>query len=291
MRWKWGVFLILSLVFGVSFAWACNPYWVQDPVNCLVNDSYIVSYHDMNSCNSTNVPIMNGTSAYCNFCNEDLQSTETNCIDFFQNISWVDNNFASCCSVTNIASDCDIFLTPYNETTTQNCYWSNITEELGSLDCQIQPNMGINEKEYCIAHIPHNYSNESFKCIAMIKNGLTDEIIQTTPQYKEMSQTFISFFPESDTRQWFTPANNIVNFYYTGKNLHPDNKYVLSIICSSQERTLTSQMPFDMAYEDMSFVFFRTRWIMSNFGYIITGFLILLIILILLFLWWKGVWG
>ena len=70
-------------------------------------------------------------------------------------------------------------------------------------------------------------------------------------------------------REYFVPANSIVNFYYTGKNLNPENEYLLNVECSSLQRTLKSQLNFQMAYEDVSFVFFRTRWAMANAPYII----------------------
>ena len=172
---------------------------------------------------------------------------------------------------------------PYNVTAT------NLTIEMGNLSCQIQPNIGIRDKEYCIAHIPFQYLNESFKCLAIITRGQTCEVIQTTPEYKEVPQTFFNLYPNADTRQFFEPANSIVNFYYTGKNLNPDNDYVLTIECSSQERTLRSQMAFQIAYEDVSFVFFRTQWLMANAPYIIGGIILFIFLMITIIIILKNI--
>jgi hypothetical protein len=172
---------------------------------------------------------------------------------------------------------------PYNATS------SNLTIEMGNLSCQIEPNIGINDKEYCIAHIPLSYLNETFKCLAIITKGETCEVIQTTPEYKEVPQTFFNLYPNADTRQFFQPANSIVNFYYTGKNLKPDTDYILAIECSSQARSLRSEMAFQIAYEDVSFVFFRTKWLMGNVTYIIAGILVLVFIILTIGLIWKGV--
>jgi hypothetical protein len=282
-------FLVFAFIFAIPFSLGCNPYWVPNDVNCQPDDTYILTYYDFNNCTTNNPPALNGSVDSCNYCSQNLQSIDSACVGNETNTTWVDLNYYSCCDITGLASDCEILTEPYNSTETHTCFYSNLTEELGQLECQIQPNMGINDKEYCIAHIPLNYTNETFKCIALIRNGNTNEIIQTTPQYKEMSQTFITFFPESDTRQWFTPANNIVNFYYTGKNLNPDTYYILAIECSSTERTLKSEMVLSRAYEDMSFVFFRTRWLMSNTGYLIALFLLSFFLIVGLIIWWRMV--
>jgi len=284
----WGILYILMFVLTVSFAFACNPYWVSDPISCRTNDTYIKTYTDLNNCSSTNYPYDYGTEASCNYCSDSIQQSFGACVNGTQAISWIDPNYYSCCLITNLSSDCGFIYSPFNETTTQPCFWDNLSMELGQLSCQTQPNIGIRDKEYCIAHIPLNYSNETFRCIAIIKNGYTNEVIQTTPEYRETSQTFFNLYPDADTRQWFTPANNIVNFYYTGKNLNPDNDYILTIECSSSQRTLTSQMQFQIAYEDVSFVFFRTKWLMANAPYIIGGIILLFILIVVIWLILKG---
>jgi len=280
---------LLFLLVLTSFSFACIPNWIRNDTSCYVNDTKQIWYYDTNDCNSTNYPYNYGDIVSCDYCYPNLDQIFGDCINGTQEISWVDYDYYSCCAVTGLESDCYIDEDPFNTTTTQTCYWNNLTTELGNLSCQIQPNMGIKDKEYCIAHIPLEYSNESFKCIAIIRNGYTNEIIQTTPEYRETSQTFINLNPEADTREYFSPANTIVNFYYTGKNLNPDNDYILSILCSSEERSLTSEMRFSMGYEDVSFVFFRVKWLMANAPYVIAG-IIVAFILILIGIWIiKGV--
>lgn len=279
------MFLFLSIAFSL----ACVPNWQRNDTPCSINNTHIIQFIDVNNCNSTNYPYNNGWEDYCNYCSEDLQPIYGDCINGTQSNSWIDTNYYGCCIITNQPTDCDILISPYNETTTQNCFWQTLAQDMGNLSCQTQPNIGINDKEYCIAHIPLNYSNETFKCIAIITNGYTNEILQTTPEYRETSQTFFNLRPDADTRQFFSPANNIVNFYYTGKNLNPDNEYILTIECSSSNRILKSQMNFQLAYEDVSFVFFRTKWLMSNSPYIIGGVIMLIILLGIGWAIYKGV--
>lgn len=282
------VYFIFFMIFLYT-SFACIPDWVRNDTPCFVNDTYIIQYYDRNNCNSTNYPYNYGWVDNCNYCNEDLRQIRGDCINGTQEISWIDYNFYSCCLVTNLSSDCSILFSPFNETTYLPCFWENLSSDLGNLSCQVTPNLGINDKEYCIAHIPLEYSNESFKCIAYVLNGYTNEILQTTPEYKEVSQTFFNLHPEAETRQYFTPANNIVNFYFTGKNLHPDNDYILTIECASSERILRSQMRFVPKYEDVSFVFFRTLWLMENTPYLIGGVIMLIILFLIGWAIYQGV--
>jgi hypothetical protein len=289
MRFRGIYLLILLFLLSITFSFACIPNWQRDDTSCRINNTHIIGYLDTNNCNSTNYPYNNGWEDYCNYCSENLQPVYGNCLNGTQTNSWIDFNYYSCCVITNQPTDCNILIPPYNETSIEVCYWQNLSQDMGNLSCQTQPNVGINDKEYCIAHIPLIYSNETFKCIALIRNGYTNEIIQTTPEYKETSQTFFNLNPEGDSRQFFAPANNIVNFYYTGKNLVPDTDYILSIECSSENRNLKSEMRFQIAYENVSFVFFRTKWLMGNAPYIIGGIILLILLLGVGWLIYKGV--
>jgi hypothetical protein len=233
------------------------------------------------------LPANNGTNQYCNYCSENLIQILGECqITNNQTVDYTDNNYLTCCAVTNLSTDCSILTYPYNETTSQFCYF--YSSDMGAIQCQNEPNFNVREKEYCLAHIPLNYSGETFKCISHVYDLLTNEILQTNPEYKEKPSTVFNILgADAETREYFSPAGSIVNFYYTGKNLLPEHDYVLTIECSSTQRTLTSKMPFQMAYEDYEFVFFRTRWLMANASYIIGALVMILIIMFILFLIWR----
>jgi hypothetical protein len=264
---------------------ACVENWVEDAWNCTTNDTYFRTYTDLNDCNTTVfLPATNGTYQYCNYCSEDLEQILGDCqITNNQTVDYIDYNQYTCCAVTNLSSDCSILYYPYNETTSQFCYY--YSSEMGAIQCQNEPNFNLREKEYCLAYIPAEYLDESFKCIAHVYDINTDEILQTNPEYKEARTSFLDLLrSDPETREWFTPAGAIVNFYYTQKNLLPEHDYVLTIQCSSPDRTLTSKMPFQIAYEDYEGVFFRTRWFMANAPYIIGGIIVLFLIIAVL--WW-----
>ena len=267
----------------------CVEDWVEDAVVCLTDDTYLSTYTDQNSCNTTiDLPAQNGTYPYCNYCSENLVASYGTCLqNVTQSVDYLDLNYVTCCAVTSIGSDCSILTYPYNETTSQACIFFNNT--LSEIECQNEPNINVREKEYCLARIPNLYLNETFKCISYVRNYDTDEIMQTNPEYRERTQTFLEFGQDPETREYFAPANALVNFYYTSKNLLPEQDYVLTIECSSQQRTLQSSMLFQMAYENYEFVFFRTRWLMANASYIIGGLLILILVLGGLFIFAKGV--
>lgn len=265
--------------------YCCIEDWQPNPIYCQTNDTYLLTYYDTNACGTVDdLPVNNGTYQYCNYCSEDLSMMLGTCqANSTQTVDWIDNNYFTCCYVTGLPSDCSIFTYPFNETTYQSCVFAE--NQLGNITCQNEPNFNIREKEYCLAWIPNQYLNESFKCISYVVELSSLEILQTNPEYRERAGTFLDLTRQDpETREYFTPANSIVNFYYTGKNLNPENDYMLTIECSSLQRTLKSQKLFQMAYEDYQFVFFRTRWLMANAGYIIGGLFLLFIIIFVL--WW-----
>ena len=268
----------------------CQEDWVQDAVSCRTNNTHIITYTDAHSCGTVNdLPANNGTEDSCNYCSEDLQQNIGECqLGNFQNVSWTDNNFISCCSVTNITSDCSFNFFPYNETTTQFCLFFAVV--LGVTLCPEEFTFKTEEKEYCLVEIPQNVTNESFKCMSYVVTDTPAQIIQVNPEYKERSDSVLDFWrgnPES--REFFEPQNGWVNVYITKKNLLPENDYFLHIGCKSAQRTLESVHPFTIGYESVEFVFFRTRWLMANAGYVIGGILLLFIILAILIILWKGV--
>jgi hypothetical protein len=266
----------------------CVEDWTEDSIVCLTNDTYLSTFRDNNACGTyDDLPAQNGTYQYCNYCSEDLVQVLGNCqSNLTQTVNYNDNNFFSCCFITDLISDCSILhMYPYNETTSQACTFFNNT--MSDISCQNEPNFRLREKEYCLSYIPNQYLNETFKCISHIKNGDTNEIMQTNPEYRERAQSFIEFGQDPETREYFAPASSIVNFYYTQKNLLPEQDYILTIECSSQQRTLSSSMNFQMAYEDYEFVFFRTRWLMANAPYVIGGLLFLIILMFIIFAVWR----
>jgi hypothetical protein len=156
------------------------------------------------------------------------------------------------------------------------------------LQCQSVANFNIGEKQYCLGILPPAFSNEQFKCLSYIE--LNSEILQTNPQYTERAQSFFSLTgTEQDTRQYFEPANTVVNFYYTQKNLHTKTNYTINLICNSANSSLHGDTTVQVDYENLEFVFSRTDWGMRNAPYIIGGALLIIIVLGVFLMWWKAV--
>lgn len=90
-------------------------------------------YVDWNECGTTaSLPVDNGTLisvTSCNYCSEDIEDqytswTECELPELLQERihSWVDNNFAACCDVTGLPTDCHILNGSYsNSTEEQAC--------------------------------------------------------------------------------------------------------------------------------------------------------------------------
>ena len=263
----------------------CVENWVEDPYTCQTDDEYFSTFTDSNACDTTfNLPPTNGTYQFCNYCSDDMFQLLGVCQQGgFQTVDYYDNNYISCCQVTGLISDCSILYYPYNETTTQECLFYNNT--MGDIDCEDLPNFDGYEKEYCLAHIPNEYLNNTFKCISFVTDIESLKIIQTNPEYRERTTTLVDWFRQDpESREYFEPANALVNFYYTSKNLLPEHQYLLTLECSSTQETISSSMPFEMRYEDYEFVFFRTKWLMGNAGYIIAG--VIVAFLVIAILWW-----
>lgn len=262
----------------------CINVWNFNLSQCYPDDQQQVRYYDSSNCttkNNPSVPALNGTWTYCNYCSENLQYSDTACVDFYLNRTWYDLNYSTCCAVTNLTSDCSILYAPYNDT--QYVYCGEFVE--GSFNCQNLTNFQGNEKEYCVAYIPESYSNETFKCISYVKYG--DEILQTNPEYKERAESLIAITNEEESRQYFEDQNGIVNFYFTKKNLLPKYNYTLGLKCSSPVRVLTSERDVYMDYESMEFVFSRTYWFMENWHYIVAGLILFILIVGTAFWLWK----
>lgn len=263
---------------------SCSEDWVQDIINCQIDDTYTITYTDLNGCGTYNLlPVNNGTEAYCNYCSEDLYEILGECmLNETQSVDYVDNNYYSCCDVTGLSSDCNILSYPYNETTSQSCDLSKT--ELGEMICPSQFDFKIREKEYCVVNIPKNYSNEDFKCIVYVTD-INETILQTTPIYKEVNGWIGELFSgEPESRTYYEPSNGIVNFYITKKNLRPDHQYILNVQCDSTNRTLISSQVIEVGYEPIDELFNRLEWAKVNSGLLLMWMMVIFVILSVLVL-------
>ena len=102
-----------------------DAYFVNNSCNISDQITEIKLYEDESSCNTTNdLPIDNGTISNtfpCNYCTENIQQYSLNfaCISQLQNTTtyYIDLNYASCCFVTSIVTDCHVTNGSYNNIT------------------------------------------------------------------------------------------------------------------------------------------------------------------------------
>lgn len=96
---------ISGLSVTYSEAINCDADWQPDNNPCQPDDSRLVTYADINICNTTeNIPEDNGTYSYCDYCAPEWQETNSSCLaDSTINQYFVDMN--DCFSQTNLPSD------------------------------------------------------------------------------------------------------------------------------------------------------------------------------------------
>jgi hypothetical protein len=134
------------------------------------------------------------------------------------------------------------------------------------------PSIGNRVREDCVVEIPAQYQNEPYKCFSIVKEKTSGQIVQVNP---DQNRTY----PVLESREYFTPLYNTVNFYYTGENLQPEKEYVVRMECSSLNRIIYSEYTINRQYEDVSWVYYRTIWLKDNLSYIIGGIILVVVIL------------
>jgi len=248
----------------------CVEDWVQDPITCQINDSYIKTYSDKNSCGTyTNLPSDNGTLESCNYCSEDIVQIKSGCVGGFQNVSYIDNNFSTCCAITNLTSDCSILFSPYNETSTVACS-SN-----GTISCDINTFAEYGFFEDKIKWICYPHFNSTASCISYVKD-LSGGIVQVNPDYKTKANTLITFSSgETEERTSFNVENGLVTLYFTKDNLVFDGRqYIFGVKCSDGSTTTVYETLLTPEYESVKTPVTRWFWFKENATRIILGLLL-----------------
>lgn len=137
---------------NISCGFICNEDWDSYYVNssCLINDTFISTklYEDINDCNTTTyLPIDNGTMIYpyCNYCTENINLYYTGFSECILPASthtregyYLDLNYASCCQVTVIPTDCNINNGSFsNFTDTQACTQTYTGSDFASITADV----------------------------------------------------------------------------------------------------------------------------------------------------------
>jgi len=254
------------------FNWeCCESNWVASNTSCTIGDNQTLIYTDTNNCLfPSSPPPDNGTISYCNYCSESLIPVFGDCMDDSQqSVNYFDTNQATCCDVTNLPTDCNIFTYPFNETTYQAC--NSTSANIGSPNCRKIPQIGNNVREDCVVEIPVQYKSKPYKCFSIVKDNETGQIVQVNPDVNRSR-------PVVESREYFTPMYGTLQFYYTGENLNPEKAYIVRAECSSPDSIIYSEYQIERQYQDLSWIGYRIIWLRANANYVVAGSLIVLII-------------
>lgn len=266
----------------------CQQNWTPNYGSCLINDSMVKYYTDLNSCGLYDeLPIDNGTYFSCNYCSETLNYLEGSC--YLYNGTWIkdrlysDSNYYSCCAITGIYSDCSIDFFPYNETQTINC--TVLTQDFNlQLDSDVFFGFKLTKDNKVYGKIFINSTNETFECISYVETLLGD-LIQTNPVYSPPTTSLISIFAKDiDNRETFQTKNGLANIYWSSENIVVDGRdYIFGVDCSGGHGSkLTSQRQVTVLYESVNSPITRLFWFKENIIPVALGLIFLLIIILML---------
>jgi len=282
-----------ALSFFCNTTVVCVEDWVLDTPTCLINDSYIKSYTDNNSCGTVgDLPVDNGTQSLCNYCSEDIVlSSETEC--YFngtagvKNITYIDNNYFSCCAITGIGSDCSIDFSPYNDTIEESCSLYEDDFEL-SLDAQVSFGFGIGglQSDKVYGKIWINNTNTTYTCISYIEVPTTGELVQTNPPYTKRTTSLVQIVPkEIEDREFFITRDGLANVYWTSDNLVIDGRnYIFGVECAGNGMNLKSEVLTQVGYDPVNEPITRWFWLKENMTGLVLG--LLLTIILIFFIGW-----
>lgn len=264
----------------------CFSDWLENLGSCLINDSQIKTYIDNNSCGTyDDLPVDNGTYIYCNYCSEDIVSAYSgdcfwNATDGRINITYSDNNQATCCDLTGIVSDCSILYTPYNESGETSCVYLE-DDFVFDLDSEVYFGFGIGGLNSDKTHgkIWINDTNTSYYCLSYVKT-LADDLIQTNPPYTKRVAGLVQIMgKEIEDREFFVTQMGLANVYWTSDNLVIDGRqYIFGIECSGGGNRIISEQVSTVGYDPINAPITRFFWIRENILPLTLGLLLLIIV-------------
>lgn len=273
----------------------CVEDWVQDAISCLINDSYLISYTDQNACGTTlNLPVDNNTYSSCNYCTQDIEQVTSSCYQInsslYQNVSYIDNNYYSCCVITSLPSDCGILSAPYNQTTIESCNISLENDFLIELDIDQEFGFGFGgiNSDKVTGKIWINDTNTTYYCLSYVKTTL-GQLLQTNPAYTERVEGgLLQLTPkEVESREFFVTKNGLSSVYWTDNNLIKDERdYIWGVECSGNNQLLKSELLGSAGYEGVNEPITRWVWAKENvFGIFTAGMIIMLLGIALFFIY------
>jgi len=246
---------------------ACPAEMIRTPLEpCQTNDSQRILY---NSTNET-CALSYETTETCNYCSPNLFQNTTECsFEGEQTITYIDFNETTCCLMTGLVDDCPTYYYPYNQSYVQECdYYKK------EINCTADNTPVLNDKINLVCTMP---DEQEYCCVVNTYQG--NNLLATTPEYKEATQSIISLTSQQETRTCFAPNQNLLNAYYTKKELRPETEYRIEVLCTSTEGDIIRyQTPIIPSYHEEDWLIHRVSWFGQKPSTYIITFLVLLAI-------------
>ena len=266
-----------SPVYSFMTTGSCIESWQNQPINisgCRINNTILqtINYVDLNSCGTyDDLPLDNGTTeeGYCNFCNSDWQELTGGIHDCQSNstrfVEYVDYN--SCYVQTGLLEDAP----PLNDETWVACaYYTN------DFSCTIAQNPYLKSKMEYNCVLPNSIND--YDCINTITYNF-DDVLQVNPQMQERSDSFLGINNNVESRDSFVTNNGLLNAYFTNKNLVAETPFTITTTCSDGNSTLVHQQTIIPTYKNIDEVPTYALWVKTNAGYLVVGFIMVLILI------------
>ena len=149
------------------------------------------------------------------------------------------------------------------------------TALINNFTCYLDQEPIMTKKMNVMCEMP---DNQTYCCVTNIYFG--DNLLATTPEYKDASASFLSLRSEEETRTCFEPSQMLLNAYYTKKNIRAETNFTLEVLCMNENSTtIKSQYQINPTYDNPDWILPRMIWARENISYIlvITFFVILAI--------------
>ena len=264
----------LNIVSESVLIQTCVSDWVCDGFDiCAVDDTTTCnSVVDNNACGFAYTGNYSEVEATCNYCSQSLVQVLGSCgVDETQSVSYYDNNFFTCCDVTGLSSDCSILVNPYNTTTSQSCSYLTV-----DFNCTIPSNVEFKDKMSYTCVLPFN---DNFSCVNEVYED--GRLLQVNPEYKDYTTGLIGG-KAVELKTAFTPSNNLLNAYFTDKNLLTDKTFTVKTVCSGDSGVLSNEIIVTPFYEGVSSVINRGVWLGNNAGAVILWVILGLLLVVTL---------
>ncbi len=282
----------------------CYETWQPQYDICLYNNTQLKYYTEQYSCNTTYyLPIDNGTYTACDYCQPDLNLIENVCLwngtTYNTDIYYEDDNYYSCCVITNLTSDCLLDNTaPYNEINNTLC-----VDKIEQFDLEIDENVFMTPfmKDNVYATIWLNNTDDIFYCQSYVKTldkfGIKDKrVIQINPIFEEKTESLISLNSNTyEDREFFITNNGQATVYYTKENIIFDGRpYLFGVECvsnSTGEKLISEKVAY-IEYTILNSPTTRFFWAVDNSWQILfTIIFAFMLVLILAFAVYQIKWS